>query len=322
MEIDEVSTQIHTETPKRHRSEDDDELSPSVRQEEKVIKMQTDKKLTELAEAVRLMSSKLDVLSQMKDEMGEMKNAQRELCEVFKATEGRVESTERDVTALRESNNQLCERICELEKKSFSNDQDRLNDTLMIRNLPKEICDEKSILKSVVENIFHTLGINLKATPYTANAFKDKQSKSAVVEVKLSSGALKTQAIESFRKLKKDKANNNGQLLVEKFVNLAVDSPLNGKLLMLANKLTPHYLELAKQARKYVGTHFKFVLETPDSRLLIYRDKFHQIDTSKDLQELVGKYDRDRLPRPTKSKAPAQISTVKTRSSGQSQQGE
>lgn len=301
MENSEENSENRPEAPKRKLS-DNEEISPSVRHKEKERKMIVDEKsFNDLLASVQTIAKQLEVMNgemrKINQSQDELKQSQEELKQSFLGVETRVASLEREVTELRAKEvnvEQLCEKIRILEKKSIINDQAKNNDTLMLRNLPKEVCDDKALLKNVLEKFFDTLNINLTASPYKANAFPVSNNRYATVELKLSSETLKMDAIQNFKKIKGD-VSNNGQLLVEKFVQLPTDSQLNGKILMISNKLTPHYLELVKHARTYVNTHFEFVYETPDGRILVFRDGFHRIDTMEDVQLLVEKFDGNRI---------------------------
>jgi hypothetical protein len=176
-------------------------------------------------------------------------------------------------------------------------DQGQKNDTLFIRNLPREVVDNVMLRNDVIEKIFDTLNINLKSTVYASSAFPQYSlnQQAATVELTLPSSLLKITAMKNFRSIRGDKQNYNGQFLCEKFAELPVGSLLNGKSIMLANKLSQHNLDLAKHARSFVDTHFEFVFETPDSRLLVFRDGFHPINTTEDVQRLVEKFDNNRL---------------------------
>jgi hypothetical protein len=215
---------------------------------------------------------------------------------------------------LRDDNKMLGEKVSLLEKKEFVNGQARLNDTLMIRNLPKEVCKDRALMFNVVEKIFDTIGMNLSGTSYKATAFTTAKMKSATVELKLASSVMKEESIHKFRELKNNKANYNGELLIEKFCQLPAESQLNGKTVMLSSKLHQHYLDLVQDARKYVGTHFDFVLEAPDSRILVRRDGFHHIDSKEDLKRLVEKFDKIRLKKKPKQQQSQPASSIRTRS--------
>jgi hypothetical protein len=314
MENSEGRHQNHSETPKRQRSSDE-EISPSIRQEEKVRKMRVDEQaFNELKEMVRGMATKLDKLDALVDDITAMKESQRETYESVKNAESKIVTLESEMEILRDDNKMLGEKVSLLEKKEFVNGQARLNDTLMIRNLPKEVCKDRALMFNVVEKIFDTIGMNLSGTSYKATAFSTAKMKSATVELKLASSVMKEESIHKFRELKNNKANYNGELLIEKFCQLPAESQLNGKTVMLSSKLHQHYLDLVQDARKYVGTHFDFVLEAPDSRILVRRDGFHHIDSKEDLKRLVEKFDKIRLKKKPKQQQSQPASSIRTRS--------
>jgi archaellum component FlaC len=301
--------QDNGETPKRPRS-DEEEISPSVKPESKLRKkMQVDEeafqKLSMMVEGMWKnfdpMKNKIDSVDSKLDglctELQKVKESQEEMRESFKTVEQRVENLESDASELRDmrSSGKLIETIRMLEKKDAIAEQAKINNVLMIRNLPKSLCGNKAMTQMVVEGIIRALNFDVQRVQFIAKAFPAKDKRGAVIELKLASDWLKNEMMTNFKKIKDDKSNN-GQLLVEKIMQLPIDSPFNGKIFMLSNKLTQHYIDLMNFARTFSPSHFKFIMETPDSRLLTFADGFgfNPIDNEEDVRGLVAWINEER----------------------------
>lgn len=296
MTKDKKKAKIVTETPKRNRSED--EISPSVKPDSKLRKtMEVDQaEFHELKAVVMSMSKQLDklnMLDTMNAEIKEIRLNQDNFRESLHLVDTRVDVLEREVETLRESHANACGTIRFLEKKNHIVEQERLNDIVMLNNLPREICNDQAMLKNVIDKILTALDIDPRTTHCNSKAFPSTKTSTAVVELKLSP-SLKSKAMEKFKAIKSDKAND-GKLLIEKFVQLPVESQLNGRMLTMSNKLTPHYLNLKKHAQTFVKSHLEFVYETPDSRILVFAGRFHRIDDDDDLRAIIKQIDEGKI---------------------------
>lgn len=258
-----------SETPKRKQS--DDEISPSLVRDQKRIKMPVNeeefRKQTDMIAALSKKLDKLDMLDSMKLEIGEIKASQDELCNSFKGMEKRVENLERDVGELRESkvieelqgeikqlsmkNNALETKVKEMSSQSESYN----NDTMIIRNLPLDVCDNDGRLLEVIDKVFAALNMPLNFTHYTATTKSVQGKNSARATIKFSSAMLKAKVIRQFRAIR-NAENYDGELLVERVLQLPVGSPLNGVHLAMSSVLTKHNVELIKHARTFVKSHF------------------------------------------------------------------
>lgn len=327
-----------SETPKRKLS--DNEISPSLVKESKFIKMPISeedfkKQSSDIASIMRKLD-KLDLLDSMKDEISQIKTSQTEMCNSFKVMEHRVETLERDVSEMRESKSveQLQDEVRRLNDKNNALETKihrmtaQSNDSVNIRNLPANLCQNDEEAFNVVGKVLTALGMPLDWTQYTVQYKPDTINRLAIrATVKFSTSMLKAKVIKRFRDVK-NATNYDGELLVERVFQLPMDHQLNGTHLAMSNVLTQHNLELLKHARKFVDSHFAFVFDTPHGlvKVNLGKDNFKKVETIDDVQRLIEEIERnselrkkpiDKPIRPQKT--PVAVSDRNTRSGKKSQ---
>lgn len=222
-----------------------------------------------------------------------IKTSQDTLNEKFALIESDIGKIETSCESMRES--PLCEKIKDdlnaIKKNTLSLDQELRNDRLIIRNLPLEICGNKSSIHSAIQKVFTAINLNIKDTHYDAFSTKSTEKKSANIVIKLSSSMQKSAIIRKYRQSKQQRSS----LLVSKIFNLPESHSLSGKLIVIANKLTSSNAQLMENARKYVPSHFNFVYDTPDSKIMVnIGNEFHKIENNEDIVTLIGVIDENR----------------------------
>lgn len=287
------------EKSKRNRS--DDELSPTLIKDQKHQKMSVSEKdfkeLSDNVAAMMKMMKRLELLDSIKA-------SQDELCSSFKAIEKRVESLEKKYDEMREEQESevVCEKLRAIEKKNHALEQALLNDRLIVRNLPIDLVSNVEMLDNVLRNLFNALKISISDSQVEATAMKAPDKKSANIALKLSSAMLKTRIVKQFRAMKKQ-ITEDCPLLVDKLVTLSSDHHLNGRLVMISNRLTPYNTKLIQNARKLVPSHFDFAYDTPESLIMVrIGDKFYKIESDGDIQSLVDEVEKNREKKKTGNK--------------------
>lgn len=302
------------ETPKRDRSEEEEELSPSVIQEPKQQKMGvSDKDFRDLSERVNMILAKLVKVDEKLDTLEEIKASQQSLKMSMSAIEKRVDEVEKQCYAIKESdeNEKLRAELNELKKKNFKVEQESSCD-VVVRNLPLMVLDDHQQLNSIIDNLFAIIGIQIDAQSIHIAASKANDKKSAIVTLTFDSAQMKSRVLGNFR----DKRKNFKQdcpFLVHKFVQLRAEDHLNAKELTMSNKLTPHFARLMSYAREF-ASHFEFIYDTPKGAILMRKNgRFEQVVTTEDVHRVIGDVQRDKkekkkneMPRervPTRSQA-------------------
>lgn len=278
---------------KRHNSSDkrkrdpQEEVSPTSVQDSKVLKM---------GESVQdLLKQISSDITEMKKDIKDIKQTQDKYIQKVDVIEARVDNLEKEFEVMREFtvDDGMIKCVRELQKRNNALEQIALNDRLTMRNLPIEVCNDKDLKNSIVANVFEAIGSSINANQYDTYAFKDKKKNTASVNVKLSTTMDKIQILRKFRETKKKPAC---ALLVEKFVNLTPTHNLKGKLITISNQLTATNLHLLKTARKFEKSHFDFVLDTPEGRIMArVNGKFEKIEDEGDIMRLKDQIEEQKL---------------------------
>lgn len=234
-----------------------------------------------------------DMIVSVQKDVVHIKISQEAESEKFETFKKKIEDIETSFETLREST--LCEKIIEdvteIKKTTLSLDQEMRNDRLVLRNLPLEVCDNKSSMNSAIHKVFSALQLDINDTQFEAFSTKALDRKSANIVMKLSSSIQKSAIIQKYRQSKQQRSS----LLVSKVFKLPQNHSLNGKLIVVANKLSSSNAQLMQNARKYVPSHFNFVYDTPDSKIMVnIGDKFHKIENNHDIANLIGIIDDNR----------------------------
>jgi hypothetical protein len=234
-----------------------------------------------------------DMIVSVQTDVVHIKASQEAQSEKFETFRKKIEDIETSFETLREST--LCEKIkedvSEIKKTTLALDQEMKNDRLILRNLPLEICDNKTSMNSAIKQIFSALELDINDTQFEAFSTKASDRKSANIVMKFSSSIQKSAIIQKYRKSKQQRSS----LLVSKIFKLPESHSLNGKLIVVANKLSSSNAQLMQNARKYVPSHFSFVYDTPDSKIMVnIGDKFHKIENNHDIANLIGIIDDNR----------------------------
>lgn len=298
MEIVGVSTEKDASTPKRGR--EDDTISPTSEQKEKNQKMSTFTEKDRLAlmqMCSEFSSVKADIaaIKAIKEDVAEIKETQSKYLASIEAMESQVERLQRDVDMLKESGVGNTEsELLELRRKNHSMEQLLMNERLVIRNLPIEIKEKKEEVPALVERIFTVLNLDVDCDDFEAYATPTPNKKLAKIEVKFSSAMLKARVLRKFRDVKR-RSTDDSPFIVEKIVGLPNDHELNGKLLSITNKLTPHNAQLIKSARKLSPSHFDYAYDSPEGVLFVkIGEKSHRIDDESDIQLLKEEVEKNR----------------------------
>lgn len=271
---------MQTESPKI--SQDTDETPTTKTLESKAWQM-SEELFMKLMMSVEAVSVKIEAIQ---TEVTIVKKTQMEIKESLVSLEKKVENLDMSVENVRESPvyEEISENLRKIKTKAYALDQASLNDRLIMRNLPAEITKDKSMMNAVVKKIFASLDVEINDTQFEAFATKAKDEKSANIVMKLSSEMLKSEVVRKFRKVKKEGVS----LLVNKVANISKNHHLNGKQVMIANKLSSYNFQLMQTARKHVPSHFDFVFDTPESSIMVkIGNNFYQIENEEDIECLI-----------------------------------
>lgn len=282
MEFSEIETVNRQETPKRAREFDD--ISPNSQQNLKVQK------------PTLTMEQKIDLLladnSKILLELSAIRSQNDEFQKSLKNLDGRVSNVESEVQKLKlgkpEVTNDLARQIQQLKVKNNELEQSLINNTIIIRNLPHEIGEEKN-MHEAIKNIFNILEIDIDQASYKAfSKKKDRNDKVASIEMKFVSSVQKEKVVSKFREMRKNK-QLDVPFAVEKIIGLTVNHELNGKTITISNKLTPHSFQLLQHARKHVPATFTYAYDTPDGSIKVKKgSKTFTIRSIDDVEKLIG----------------------------------
>lgn len=321
MEKSEEKAKAEEKSVKRLRNSSD-ENSPTFVQEKKFAKMSIDKtEFEKLMNTVTMMANnmkKLDLLESMNTKIEEIVKSNEEVQKEVKEVKSRVDLLERDVASIAERGSDTT--LCDMKRKIFKLEQEQLNSSLIVKNLPKTLCDSQAARNELLLNIFKAIGYN-QAPFFTEETNLSRDKNSTVIVIKFVSSAIKNEVIKTFRSVKKD-ANRNQQLLVENLTTLPVDHPMNGQYVMMMNKLSSHYTQLITFARKYVGSHFEFVYDSPEGNIVVRcLGNFKKVNTEEDVQMLIQEVtDKGEVKfKSTRKKNMQHESKIRTRSQSQLQ---
>lgn len=282
------------ENPKRRLSSDG--VSPNLKQESKSVRIEMgEQEIKDMNNRISGMEKKLEKLD-MLDKLDEILAWQHQHTASISNLEKRVDDLEDHVVVLRERHHEAVSReeFDSIKKKNHTLEQALLNDRLIIMNLPLSIANDKNVFDTTVENIMKALNVPINESHFEAFDGKSRDKKTATVTLKFSSSLLKSRAVRNFRNIKKSIADNC-PLLVENLITLPPDHFLNGKRIMISNKLTQHNMQLLKHARTKVPSHFSFVYDTPESIIKAkIGDNFYKIETEDDIDRLVKEVDSNR----------------------------
>jgi hypothetical protein len=298
------------DTPaKRGRS--DDEISPNSRQEHKSIKMSiSEDELKGLITNVAVMMKTLETI----------KTSQDNFTAAFMKMDTRMTDLETKVDQIKVAceTDDLREQIHMLQRENStlkqSAKQSEVNNIAIIRNLPLEIVGDDESTSKIIQSVLRTL--NVSSVYFEAEAYKARDKKTANITVTFTSAQSKSKVFQKFRKLKNDKVNGSS-LLVEKHVNLANEHFLNGKMIMIANKLTKFNADLVKKARDYVPSHFDYVFDSYDGTIKAkIGDKFSTIHDEDDIKQLVEEIEKYRPAKRNQNHRGSPITTRSTKTGG------
>lgn len=299
MEISEGSVENQLNTPKRSR--EDDSISPASTQRDKDQKMSTLIEsdvlaLRQLFTDFGVMKSEFAVIRSMKDDITEIKESQQKYLKKVEDIERKIESLEHEVDALKERGigDDAEQELDELRKKNHAVEQAMINERLTIRNLPIEIREKREDVQTTVERIFNILQLDINSHDYEAYATPTPNRKLAKIELKFSSAMLKARVLRKFRESKRA-ITDDSPFIVERLIQLPSDHELNGKLISISNKLTPHNAQLIKSARKLSPSHFDFAYDSPEGVIFVkVGERSHRIMDESDIMMLKEDIEKSR----------------------------
>jgi hypothetical protein len=284
-----------SETPKRDRSEEEEELSPSVIQERKQQKMGvSDKDFRDLSERVDKILAKLVEVDEKLVTLEEIKASQQSLKISVSAIEKRVDEVEKKCHAIRESeeNEKLKAELEELRKKTLKFEQESSCE-LIVRNLPLTVLDNRQQLNSIIDKLFGIIDVQIDNQCIQIAAAKANDKKSAMATLTFDSAQMKARVLGNFREKRKN-FKQDCLFLVHKFIQLQAGDHLNAKEITISNKLTPHYARLISYAREF-ASHFEFIYDTPKGAILLRKNgRFEPVVTTEDVHRLIGEVQRDK----------------------------
>lgn len=320
---------LQSPAPAKRDRTSDEETSPIVQQQKQQrMELNDDqmtlffdglKKISELYHITELNQAKLNKLDGIESHICEIRKSQTAITEKLESIEGRVASLEGDMEAIKNQQSssgvdQVVSEVQRIQSHTQQLAQSNLNNILIIRHFPAEISSDKQTMNSVITNIFNTLELDVHQNDYEASAIKLRDKNIAFLQMKFSSQLLKNKVLNKFRHMKKS-ITNEPPFIIDKLMVLPVDHELNGTAISMQNKLTKYNFDLLKSARKHAPSHFDFVYDDPDGRILArVGNRFHTIRNEEDIAELVHQINANRA---TKKPPPKQPS-----SSGQSTSGQ
>jgi hypothetical protein len=229
--------------------------------------------------------------SEINSKISEVTKFQEKLSESFGDISKRVSVLEENVESIVERGKNcdgIQAQIAEVAKECSVLNHAMDNDRIIIRNLPVEIHRNQMKMNSIVKKILSTLKTDINDTQFETFSEHHREEKSANIVVKFSSAMLKTQVVRKYRAVRKELDINDSPFKVEKLVDLAPNHHLHGKTVSITNKLSKKNTELIHHARKFVGSYFDFVYDSPEGSIIIKnKDKFHQIKHEEDIAELI-----------------------------------
>lgn len=264
------------------------EFSPTVNEKsnQNVCPIE-EKDIRKLISSVERLTEKYDAIQV---EIASIKLSQNKIFESHATLEGRVESLEKDLQVLRETDESkmIREELEDIKKKNEALYVAQGNDRVVLRNLPLGIHEDQREMKCVIHKVLGALELDIPDSNFEAFSMKAAETQSTNLVVRFSSSMLKTQVVKKFREAKKSKPFES--LRIENFVTLPQNHHLIGKTLMITNKLDHRSTQLILKARKYVSSHFDFVFDSPDGTIFAKIGRnFHKIESEDDIEQLVKK---------------------------------
>jgi DNA-binding FrmR family transcriptional regulator len=265
------------------------EASPSVNNAEQ-LKMWTmnEKDFQFLMKSIDTLSSKYNEIN---SKVSEVIQFQEKLTQSMDDLSKRV-STLEESAEKKVENGENCDdvhaQIAEVVKECNVLNEAITNDRIIIRNLPIETHKNEKMINSVVKKILRTLNSDILDTQFESFSVHRREEKSANIVVKFSSAMLKTQVVRKYRAVRKELSTTESPFKVENLVDLPLNHPLRGKTVTITNKLSRKNTELIHHARKFVGSHFDFVFDSPEGSIIIKnKDKFHHVQHEEDITALI-----------------------------------
>lgn len=293
-------------TPKRDRSEDEEEISPTLVKDPKQQKMGvSDRDFRELSANVDKILAKLTTVD---DKLDVLTNS-------VKVIEKRVDDVEKQCQELRESggDENLRAELNELRGKLNTQEQEASTE-LIVRNLPASVAENQMQLHSIIDKLFSTINVKIDKTNINIAAAQSNDKKSATATLTFQSARIKTDVLFNFRDIRK-KFKKDCLFLVSKFAQLQNDDPLNAKEITISNKLTPYFARLLSYAREN-SSKFEFIYDTPKGSIMMRKDgNFEPVATFEDVYRLIGVKPKERIDK-KKQKEPLR-EKVRTRSATQ-----
>lgn len=284
---------LQSPAPAKRDRTSDEENSPSL-QQHKQQRMEGDqvealvKKISEFEKYL----TKLNKLDGIESDVQEIRKSQAETSARLEKIEERVVLLETEMETIKSQQtvgnaDEVASEIQHIKSHTQQLAQSNLNNTLIIRNFPSEIQSDKKVMDLVVSNIFRTLELDVHENEYDATAIKVRNKDIAFIQLKLSSQLLKNKVLMKFRHMKKA-AKDEPPFILDKLMKLSEKHELNGTMISMQNKLTKYMYELLQSARKHSPSHFDFVYDDPDGRILAkIGNRFHTISSHEDVAGLV-----------------------------------
>lgn len=284
MENHRIMTNKTQETPKRSR-QSDSESSPTSQKPEKLQKMEfTSEQIQQILQAATQLPALLIEIAELNKINREFRDNQEKMAEQINNIHSRVQNLEDDVSELKQQPpNQVEEQIEELKVQSQQLHQSSLNTTLLLRNFPIEMKTDKTALALALSNTFKILELDIKSEDYEATAIKVRGKELTFIQLRFASEIMKVRVIKKYREMRKS-STDEPTLLMEQITPIPHDHELNGKMLMVQNKLTKHNFDILKAARAIVPSHIEFVYDTPEGKILAkVGDEMRELRSEQDI---------------------------------------
>lgn len=233
---------------------------------------------------------KLETLDEIRSDVSQIKQEHADFKNALSAIDERVKKIEVRMVELDEQEerlpHELKEEIEVLKTQNNALAQAQLN-SIVIRNLPKEIREDKKHVETVIENVFKALELDVKDDDYEAYAYEVKSKGTANISMKFSASKMRKNMLTRFKNCRRQK--NLESFLVEKLIGLPVDHLLNGTTISIHNQLTQFNAKLLQYARSYVPSHFAYAFDSMDGEIKVkVGDKLLKVDSTEEIDKLVS----------------------------------